>query len=74
MKKRGPLAIMGAMTEEISSLKNEMKAHHQESVGGRDYIVGELFGIETVLVHSRWGKVASATTKGIVKNFYDLLV
>ena len=70
--KKRPMAIMGAMVEEISSLKEDMVIHSQEWVGGREYIVGELYGLQTVLVHSRWGKVASAATAATLIHRYGV--
>lgn len=54
---------MSAMTEEIGALIAELK--NVESVierGMRTYYRGELWGVPVVLVYSRWGKVAAATT------------
>ncbi len=57
------IGIMGAMTEEIAGLVEAMGARpEQVEVGQRAYHVGELFGREVVVVFSRWGKVAAATT------------
>ncbi len=56
------VGIVGAMIEEISLLKEEMTDMVCDSFGSRDYYCGTLYGVETVLVFSRWGKVASAMT------------
>lgn len=57
-----PIGIMGAMEEEISSLKSMMENPIVKIRGKREYVSGMLFGKNVVLVFSRWGKVASAST------------
>ncbi|MDD2285451.1 MAG: 5'-methylthioadenosine/adenosylhomocysteine nucleosidase [Paludibacter sp.] len=56
------LGIIGAMPEEldliIASVKNKEIIEH----GSRIFYKGLLFGQEVVVVFSRWGKVAAATT------------
>ena len=56
------LGIIGAMPEEldliIASVVNKEIVEH----GSRIFYKGELFGQEVVVVFSRWGKVAAATT------------
>ena len=56
------IGLMGAMHEEIAHLKPLMDVAQIQVIGGREYIRGKLFGIDTVLVFSRWGKVAAAAT------------
>jgi adenosylhomocysteine nucleosidase len=57
------IGIMGAMTEEIAGLVEAMEpGARRVEVGQRTYHCGELFGWEVVVVFSRWGKVAAATT------------
>jgi len=57
------IGIMGAMTEEIAGLVEAMGPQREQvEVGRRTYHVGELFGHGVVIVFSRWGKVAAATT------------
>lgn len=57
------IGIMGAMTEEIAGLIEAMEPGAERvEVGQRTYHRGELFGREAVVVFSRWGKVAAATT------------
>jgi adenosylhomocysteine nucleosidase len=56
------LGIIGAMPEEldliIASVENKEIVEH----GSRVFYQGMLFGQEVVVVFSRWGKVAAATT------------
>lgn len=57
------IGIMGAMPEEIAGLVEAMGARREQvETGRRTYHVGTLFGREAVVVFSRWGKVAAATT------------
>ena len=53
---------MGAMQEEIYHLLAELKEVKTTTLGRRTYYEGVLFGKPVVIVFSRWGKVAAATT------------
>ncbi len=57
-----PIGIMSAMREEIETLIHELEVTEKVVRGMRSYYLGKLWGKEVVLVFSRWGKVASATT------------
>lgn len=57
-----PIGIMSAMREEIETLIQEIEVSEKVIKGMRSYYKGKLWGKEVVLVFSRWGKVASATT------------
>lgn len=57
-----PLAIMAAMPQEIEALDELLGDISTEHRAGREYTLGTLAGQPVVLVHSRCGKVASATT------------
>jgi adenosylhomocysteine nucleosidase len=61
MKKRR-IGIMGAMPEEIEGVVALLSDCVATSMGKRTYFSGQINGIETVVVFSRWGKVAAATT------------
>ena len=56
------IGIMGAMSEEINGIVNLLKDKEEFKFGMRSYFVGKLNGIKTVVVFSRWGKVAAAAT------------
>jgi adenosylhomocysteine nucleosidase len=56
------IGIMSAMQEEIAELFDEMLDAKVIQAGMRTYYQGTLWGKPTVLVFSRWGKVAAATT------------
>lgn len=50
------------MPEEIEAIKKVLKVEKKVIKGMRTYYQGQLFNQNVVLVFSRWGKVASATT------------
>lgn len=53
---------MGAMPEEIEGVVALLANPVASTMGKRTYFSGQINGIETVVVFSRWGKVAAATT------------
>jgi len=58
-----PIGIMAAMQEEIDTLLKELPADSEVvDDGQRTYHSGHLWGTPVVVVFSRWGKVAAATT------------
>lgn len=57
-----PIGIMGAMPEEVTGLLEDMDVQSTDHVGMRDYHCGEIYGRDAVIVFSRWGKVAAAST------------
>ena len=63
---------MSAMQEEIQSLIHHLENKATYIKGKRTYYTGTLFGKAVVLVFSRWGKVASATTATQLINDFDL--
>ncbi len=56
------IGIMGAMPEEIDGVVALLSNCVAISMGKRTYFSGQINGIETVVVFSRWGKVAATTT------------
>ncbi len=56
------IGIMSAMREEIACLMDQVETRETIVRGMRTYLRGRLWGKDVVLVFSRWGKVASATT------------
>ncbi len=56
------IGIMGAMPEEVNNLLDQLKDVKSTTIGMRTYYVGVLFAKPAVIVFSRWGKVAAATT------------
>jgi adenosylhomocysteine nucleosidase len=56
------IGIMGAMPEEIKGVIALLSGCREHSTGKRTYFTGSINGINTVVVFSRWGKVAAAAT------------
>lgn len=65
------IGILGAMIEEVRTIKNKMQNVKTKKIGGREYYTGKLHGIDTTLAFSRWGKVASASTVTILINTFE---
>jgi len=64
------VGIMGAMHEEIDGITNLVATRTQKTVGMRTYHSGWINEIPVVVVFSRWGKVAAATTVStLIENF-----
>ncbi len=66
------IGIISAMKEEMQSLLNALENKQTYSKGMRTYYQGTLFDKDVVLVFSRWGKVASATTATQLINDFNL--
>jgi len=56
------VGIVGAMTQEVALLQRDLKDIRRQRRGMREYMQGELYGKDAVLVFSRCGKVAAAST------------
>lgn len=56
------IGIISAMREEIEALQSIIDVEKKMVKGMRTYYQGRLFDKKVILVFSRWGKVASATT------------
>lgn len=56
------IGIMGAMPEEIEGILPLLANCSKTVTGKRTYLSGQINGIDTVVVFSRWGKVAAAAT------------
>ena len=56
------IGIISAMQEEMQTLLDNLHEPIASTKGMRTYYRGKLFNVDIVLVFSRWGKVASATT------------
>src|SRR6478736_9802342 len=61
MKKR-IIGIMGAMPEEIDGVVALLSNRKELTAGRRTYYSGQINSVDTVVVFSRGGKVAAATT------------
>ena len=66
------IGIISAMKEEIQALHNQLELRSTIEKGRRTYYQGKLFNQEVVLVFSRWGKVASATTATQLINDFEI--
>jgi len=62
----GRIAIVSAMHEELAAVLSLMPDEHKQRVAGRAFAVGHLHGHEVVVVLSRIGKVAAATTATVL--------
>lgn len=60
------------MLEEVSSIKELMIVDRETNIAGRVYSEGRINDIEVVLVFSRWGKVAAASTTTTLINKFDV--
>ncbi|RUA09396.1 MAG: 5'-methylthioadenosine/adenosylhomocysteine nucleosidase, partial [Flavobacteriia bacterium] len=66
------IGIISAMHEEIDALLSAIEITATTEKGQRKYYRGKLFNTDVVLVFSRWGKTASATTVTQMINDYKL--
>lgn len=62
---------MGAMPQEIESLVPVIADKKITTIGGRDFITGTMKGHDVVLVFSRMGKVAAASTATILTDRFN---
>lgn len=66
------IGIISAMKEEIQALQKKLQISKKIQKGMRTYYQGSLFDQEVILVFSRWGKVASATTATQLINDFEI--
>ena len=66
------IGIISAMKEEILALQNQLQVERKVIKGMRTYYQGILFDQKVILVFSRWGKVASATTATQLLNEFEI--
>ena len=64
--------IMGAMPAEVELLLGDMVAVSETDIAGRTFHTGGLYGSDAVVVFSRIGKVASASTATILLSEFDV--
>ena len=67
-----PIAIMAAMQEEMVGLTSALQGAHTRHIGSRQFTTGTLHGQPVVLVLSRIGKVAAATTATALIERFDV--
>ncbi len=56
------VGILGAMPQEVALLQKDLRDARRQTRGMREYLEGTLYGKQAVLVFSRMGKVAAAST------------
>ena len=66
------IGIISAMREEIQALQSALHVEKKMVKGMRTYYQGRLFDKKVILVFSRWGKVASATTATQLINDFNV--
>lgn len=71
-KKPVRLGIISALQEEQAGLITQMTAPEMVERGMRDYIRGNLWGVDCICVLSRLGKVASAATAATLIERFDV--
>ena len=71
-EKPGRLGIISALQEEQAGLIAQMRGVRTVTRGRRDYVHGNLWGIDCVCVLSRLGKVASAATAATLIERFDV--
>lgn len=72
MEKSLKIGLIGAMLEEVSSIKQMMTINKETCIADRVYVEGQINNIEVVVVFSKWGKVASASTTTTLINKFDV--
>lgn len=66
------LGIMGAMPEEVAGIADKLEGAQALHLGGRDYVSGRWYGVDVVVVFSRWGKVAAAATAAMLLSRFEV--
>ena len=64
------IAIIGAMEEEVTLLRDNMKDQTQETVAGCEFTFGNMHGAEVILLRSGIGKVNAAMSTTILLEKY----
>lgn len=72
MEMKVKIGILGAMLEEVSSIKEMMCISKETSIADRVYYEGKIGAANIVLTFSRWGKVASASTTTTLINKFEV--
>jgi len=64
------VAIIGAMEEEVTLLRDKIGSSEQEVIAGCEYTSGEMEGVEVVLLRSGIGKVNAALSTAVLLEKY----
>lgn len=70
------VAIIGAMEEEVTILREAMNVTSVQTIAGSEFTEGTLHGVETVLLRSGIGKVNAAMTTAVLIHAFkpDVLI
>ena len=63
---------MGAMIEEIDAIKSQMTITQETIIANRIFYSGKFYNTDVVLVFSRWGKTAAASTVTTLLNVFKV--
>lgn len=66
------IGIIGAMQEEVQLLIKDIQVTKTDNIGMREYYSGTLYDRDVVIVFSRWGKVAAASTVTTLIEKFDV--
>lgn len=66
------IGVICAMHEEVDLIRKDMQSDKIETIAGRDFHIGKLYGVDTVLVVSRIGKVAAGITASILMDRFNV--
>jgi adenosylhomocysteine nucleosidase len=74
--KKMKIAIIGAMEEEVTLLRDKIDGKSQETVAGCEFTFGSMHGAEVILLKSGIGKVNAAMSTSILLEKYkpDLII
>jgi len=65
------VAIIGAMEEEVSLLRDQIESLTTEIHGGFEYYLGKINQTDVVLLRSGIGKVNAAISTALLINLYE---
>jgi adenosylhomocysteine nucleosidase len=70
------IAIIGAMEEEVTLLRDHIEGNSQETIAGCEFTFGKMNGAEVILLKSGIGKVNAAMSTSILLEKYkpDLII
>lgn len=60
------IGILGAMKEEIDLVKEMVENRKVVELGNREFITGQINGMDCVVAFSKWGKVAASITATVL--------
>ena len=66
------IGILGAALDEIDAIKSQLHITDEIVIANRTFYSGKLNNIDVVLVFSRWGKTAAASTVTTLINVFHV--